>query len=180
MPTRKVIYLNRYKVSAYITTGADPISMKCLFTATGDKLFLKNPWKRMLLISLYNLDNILRRIFAMNTIASNESTIRNNSLNASIIKDLINDHFHGLAYENEIVSFALVGLYVPVLFLGIFGNGCLAIIILTKHPLRSVTNLLICSLALADLAGKKTNHCLFSFLDCLEWKRFVYTAVLYS
>ena len=92
----------------------------------------------------------------MNTTACKETTVLNNSLNASVIQDIINDHFRSLTYEYEsvIACFVLVGLYVPVLFLGIFGNGCLAIIILTKQPLRSVTNLLICSLALADLAGE--------------------------
>ena len=92
----------------------------------------------------------------MNTSACNESEALNSSLNASVIRGIINDHFQRFTYENETVSLILVGLYVPVLFLGIFGNVFLALIILTKSPLRNVTNLFLCSVALADLTGEST------------------------
>ena len=87
----------------------------------------------------------------MDTTTFNKSMVLNNSLNASVIQEIVNDHFQ--RYES--VSLVLVGLYVPVFFLGIFGNGFLAIIILNKEPLRNVTNLFLCSLALADLAGER-------------------------
>ena len=91
----------------------------------------------------------------MDTTAFNKSMVLNNSLNASVIQEIVNDHFQRYRDEYESVSLVLVGLYVPVFFLGIFGNGFLAIIILTKQPLRNVTNLFLCSLALADLAGER-------------------------
>ena len=92
----------------------------------------------------------------MNTSVCNESKAFKSSLNASVIRGIINDHFQRFTYENETVSLILVGLYVPVLFLGIFGNVFLALIILTKSPLRNVTNLFLCSVALADLTGERT------------------------
>ena len=92
----------------------------------------------------------------MNTSVCNESKAFNSSLNASVIRGIFHDHFQRFTYENETVSLILVGLYVPVLFLGIFGNVFLALIILTKSPLRNVTNLFLCSVALADLTGERT------------------------
>ena len=98
----------------------------------------------------------------MNTTACNESRVLDTSLNASVIRDIVDYHFKTFTYENETVSHVLVGLYVPILFLGIFGNVFLSLIILTKQPLRNVTNLFLCSVALADLTGKsipKTCRC---------------------
>ena len=59
------------------------------------------------------------------------------NLNKYLIREIIKDH----------ESVVLVGLYGPVVFFGIFGNDILAIIIMTKQPLRNVTNLFLCSVA---------------------------------
>lgn len=89
----------------------------------------------------------------MNTTGLNESANGNQSLNESEMREIINEHFSGLVDEYESVSHILVGLYVPVFFMGILGNGSLTVIILTRRQLRNVTNLFLCSVAAADLAG---------------------------
>ena len=91
----------------------------------------------------------------MNSTGFNESRSLNQSLNDSVLWDIFNDHLAKTVDHYESASVALVGLYVPVFFLGILGNGSLTVIILTKRQLRNVTNLFLCSLAVADLAGEK-------------------------
>ena len=94
------------------------------------------------------------QIYDMNATGLNESRCCNQSLNESVLRDILNDHFARTVDHYESVSLALVGLYVPVFFLGILGNGSLTVIILTRRQLRNATNLFLCNLAVADLAGE--------------------------
>lgn len=92
----------------------------------------------------------------MNAFDLNETTNSSESLNESVLWGIINAHFSSSNDNYESISLPLVGLYLPVFFLGILGNGFLLVLIFTKRQLRNVTNLFICSLAVADLAGKSS------------------------
>ena len=90
----------------------------------------------------------------MNETVFNYSNNLNASLNESILWDIVNDHFLSSSDGYDSATLVLVALYVPVFLLGILGNGFLTVIILTRQQLRNVTNLFLCSLAVADLAGE--------------------------
>ena len=89
----------------------------------------------------------------MNETVFNDSNYVNESLNDSILWDILNENFLASTDSFDSASVALVVLYVPVFIFGILGNGFLTVIILTKKQLRNLTNLFLCSLAAADLAG---------------------------
>lgn len=99
----------------------------------------------------------------MNVTDFNETNYLNQSLNKSVLWDIINDQFLSSNEINESVSIALVVLYVPVFLIGILGNGSLTVIVLSRKQLRNVTNLFICNLAVADLAGEMVKVIVFWF-----------------
>ena len=81
------------------------------------------------------------------------STVRLQILNNTLLKSILNDHF-GSAEIVKLEIKIIVILYVVVFLLGFFGNGVLIIIIITIRKTTSVTNLLFCNMAVADLWGK--------------------------
>ena len=74
----------------------------------------------------------------------------NISLNKSILKGLLNDHFTNSS--DDYLVFVI--LYIPAFIVGLFGNGLLALIVICKRRCRSMTNYFLCNLAFADLAGE--------------------------
>ena len=74
-------------------------------------------------------------------------------LNETYLRSIVESHFRSdvIPKPEHII---LVILYVPVFLLGFLGNGMLTIIIITRRQIRSVTNLLLCNLAVADLGGE--------------------------
>ena len=93
----------------------------------------------------------------MSTIIFNYSSANESLLNDSLLWDILNEDFLASTDSYDSASaVVLVALYIPVFILGIFGNGFLTFIILSKKQLRNLTNLFLCSLAAADLAGEHT------------------------
>ena len=77
----------------------------------------------------------------------------NGTLNETLLRALLEDHFLNHKDENESVALGLVILYVPTFLAGIIGNGLLAVVILARRRFRNVTNFLLCNLAVADISG---------------------------
>jgi len=90
--------------------------------------------------------------FTMNESFSNGSVF-NHTLNDTIMRLIIHHHMRKGHLNTDGFTIGLVTLYVPIFLLGFFGNGILFVIICSKHQLRSITNLFLCNLAVADLTG---------------------------
>ena len=80
------------------------------------------------------------------------------SLNETVVKDILNDHVFKTSTVLDPMSVCLVVLYIPVFIVGILGNGVLTVLITCRSQLRNITNIFLCNLAIADLAGKIFVH----------------------
>jgi hypothetical protein len=81
------------------------------------------------------------------------NTTFNGTLNETLLRALLEDHFLDHKDKDESVALGLVILYVPTFLAGFVGNSLLAIVILARRRFRNVTNFLLCNLAMADLSG---------------------------
>lgn len=88
----------------------------------------------------------------------------NSSLNATFVRGMVEDHLLDSKQKEHKITIGLVILYIPTFLAGIFGNSFLAYIIISKRSLQNATNILLCSLAFADLSGK-----IFLKLQCLYY-----------
>ncbi|XP_060596397.1 QRFP-like peptide receptor isoform X1 [Ruditapes philippinarum] len=80
------------------------------------------------------------------------NTSFNGTLNETLLRALLEDHFLDHKDKDESVALGLVILYVPTFLAGFVGNSLLAIVILARRRFRNVTNFLLCNLAMADLS----------------------------
>ena len=77
-----------------------------------------------------------------------------NVLNETQVKDIFDDHVSKSSTVFDILSICLIVVYIPVFLIGLFGNGLLAVLIVFRKQLRNMTNVFLCNLAIADLAGR--------------------------
>lgn len=76
----------------------------------------------------------------------------NGTLNNTMLRAMLENHFLGKNKSASTVAIGLVILYVPVFLAGIIGNGLLTLVIIARRRFRNITNLFLCNLAVADLS----------------------------
>lgn len=93
----------------------------------------------------------MNRTSPISTLYFNDSELM--TLNETFLRSLFESHILGPAARSDILTFGLVVLYVPTFLSGLIGNGLLCLIILSRRRFRNITNLFLCNLTIADLAG---------------------------
>lgn len=104
------------------------------------------------------LTEILNRFFHIGK--ANTSTGLSNLVNTTDNRSLISilDDFKDQLNAHDVTSnIVLTTVYVPVFVMALIGNALILTIVLSNASMKTMTNLLLFNLAVADLSGRKLN-----------------------